>query len=65
MSKTKKIVVIVAPVIFICLLSGFILYNVIVGKIGNYETWRIVCAISGFLITNLLTYVLIVKIKNP
>ncbi|MBS9767809.1 MAG: hypothetical protein KGV44_09770 [Flavobacteriaceae bacterium] len=47
--KAKQVILLC--VIFILTnISGYIALRVLSGEIGNYETWRIICSIVGFLL---------------
>ncbi|PWA04135.1 hypothetical protein DB895_12695 [Flavobacterium psychrotolerans] len=44
----KKNIALFVPLILITLVSGIIMTNVLNGKIGNLEYWRIISSIIGF-----------------
>lgn len=64
MKEIKKFYVIIIPLVIICIFSGVILFNVIIGNLGNRENWRLICAIMAFIIINGMTLLFILKLKR-
>ncbi len=61
-----KAKIITSIIVFLLTISSFIIFlNIVSGNIGNKETWKIVCSLSGFIIlltfSSLLMYRLVKK----